>query len=378
MMDIQSQNQIPTEAGISENRLPSLDGFRAICICMVLGDHCIELDNFPQYMRGSWFFVSDGGLGVRFFFAISGFIITWLLLLEASRKDIISLKGFWARRAVRILPAYGVFILFLMLLQWMTPWHLAPRGWLGALTFTVNYNSPGQWLPTHLWSLSVEEQFYLLWPLTFVLLKPWRCPRTALIFLSCVVASCVVAQWIGGNHPPSRLLGGYSFLRRSDSIAFGCMGAILLFHYRSYLISLFSRNKVWMLLVMIFVITFPKILEALRLCPPGHFAGSTAIQGVGLVLLLIWSQLEPRHAVFRGLQFKPVVLVGTWSYSIYLWQQVFSSKSAMFGLNHTPWWLTFPLWVIPAIAFGMASFYLIEQPVRLWFKKRKTPAVKAF
>ena len=338
---------------------------------MVLGAHCIQLENFPNRIRGSWFFACDGDLGVRFFFAISGFIITWLLLREASRKGFVSLRGFWARRAVRILPAYGAFVLALVFLQWLTPWHLAPLGWLGTLTFTANYCSMGQWLPAHLWSLSVEEQFYLLWPLTFVLLKPWNHPRPAIVVLASVIASCIAAQWTGGPHPTSSLLGGFSFLRRSDSIAFGCMGAILLWHYRSRLSSLFFRNKALLVVATLLAIVCPKILEALRLCPPGHFPGSTAIQGTGLVLMLMWSQLEPLRMPFRVLQFQPIVLIGVWSYSIYLWQQVFSSKAVSFGLSGAPWWLSFPGWLLPTFALGIASFYLIEQPIRSRFRNRK-------
>ena len=336
----------------------------------MLGAHCIALDNFPDRLKGTWFFVFDGDLGVRFFFAISGFIITWLLLREAAREGSPSLRGFWARRAVRILPAYVTFILALALIQWTTPWHLAPGGWWGALTFTANYNSMEQWLPAHLWSLSVEEQFYLLWPVAFVALKPWSHPRKALVLLSAVSVSCVVFQWMGTVQPTWSLLNGHSFLRRSDSIAFGCIGGVILWHLPARLAALWNRHRTWLVWVTLLVIAFPKLLEALRLCPPSHFPGSTAIQAMGLVSVLLWSQLEPRNVAFRLLQFKPVVLIGTWSYSIYLWQQVFSSRAAVFGFSSTPWWLNFPGWLLPSLVLGMTSFYLIEQPSRSKFRKR--------
>lgn len=375
-MKSQPQTSLPAKAGIRADRLPNLDGFRAISIGMVLSAHCTQVENFPKNLRGVWGIISSGDLGVRFFFVISGFIITWLLLREAARKGVVSLSGFWARRSVRILPAYAVFVLALVLLQWTTPWHMAPLGWLGVLTFTSDFYHPEHWLPFHLWSLSVEEQFYLLWPLTFAWLRPWNRPRTALVVLASVIVSCIISQWIGGPSPTIRLWSGYFFLRRSDSIALGCIGAIVLWHYRPQLSSFFSRSKGWLIGTMLFAIALPKILEALRLIPPSHFAGSTAIEAVGLIVVLIWSQLEPNHIAFRMLQLRPIVLIGTWSYSIYLWQQVFSSNAATFGLDSTPWWLSFPGWLIPSILFGMASFYLVEQPIRSWYRNRKTLTAK--
>jgi peptidoglycan/LPS O-acetylase OafA/YrhL len=377
IMNIHSQTHPPVGL-IHGERLPHLDGFRAISIGMVLGAHCIQLDNFPISMRGIWFFIFDGNLGVRFFFAISGFIITWLLMREASPNGFVSLKGFWGRRAVRILPAYCLFLLAMVLLQWLTPWRLTQHGWLGVLTFTANYNTLNQWLPVHLWSLSVEEQFYLLWPMAFILLKPWNCPRRALAVLTSVIILCILCQWLGSGHHSLPILGGFSFLRTSDSIAFGCIGAIALWHYRSHMNLFIARYRMWLVLTAVVTIALPKVLEALRLCPPWHFSGSTAIQGFGLVLLLIWSQLEPRKVVFRFLLFKPIILIGTWSYSIYLWQQIFCSKAATFGLAGTPWWLNFPGWLLPSLILGMSSYYLIEQPIRSRFRNRRAIAAKSF
>ena len=149
------------------------------------------------------------------------------------------------------------------------------------------------------------------------------------------------------------------------------MGAIILWHYRSHLSAVFLRYRIALILTALLSIALPKVLEALRLCPPSHFAGSTTIQGIGLVMVLIWSQLEPSNIFFRMLQFKVIILIGVWSYSIYLWQQVFSSKAASFGLNGAPWWLNFPGWLLPTFALGIASFYLIEQPIRSRFRNRK-------
>jgi peptidoglycan/LPS O-acetylase OafA/YrhL len=358
-----------TKAETRESRLPTLDGFRAISIGLVLGAHCADVSNFPSSWRGKWPF--DGGLGVRFFFVISGFIITWLLLREAARDDRISLRGFWLRRAVRILPACGALLLVLVFLQWLTPWHLTPLQWLTTLTFTSNYNVTCPWLPSHLWSLAVEEQFYLLWPITFFLLKPWHRSSPSLLFLGASIIICALFQWIGLDSR-SPLLLEHSFLRCEDSIAFGCMGAILLWHHRPRLASLFQNRRIGMVSLALAAIVVPKALQVLRLCPPGDVPGFTAIQGAGLVLVLLWSQTDQDYPLFRLLQLKPVVLIGLWSYSIYLWQQIFCGNAEVtFGLGFAPWWLKMPGWFVPSFLCGVFSYYCIEQPIRSRFKARR-------
>ena len=107
-----------------------------------------------------------GNLGVSVFFVISGFLITLLLLKEECQYGDISLKNFYVRRACRILPAYFAFLLA-MLIVWRL--HFVDLGWgqlVAAATFTWNYSPLASgWTLAHCWSLAVEEQFYLLWPL---------------------------------------------------------------------------------------------------------------------------------------------------------------------------------------------------------------------
>ena len=354
------------KADLGEDRLPSLDGFRAVSVGLVLGAHCANASGFPDVLRGKWPF--DGGLGVRFFFVISGFIITWLLMREAGRDDRVSLRNFWQRRAVRILPAYGTFLLCLALLQWLTQWRLAPVYWLGAVTFTSNYMDV-PWLPSHVWSLAVEEQFYLLWPMAFALLMPWRQPRKSLFFLSAAVILCALFQWRAmSNRSP--LLNFHSFLVWEDGIAFGCIGAILLWHYRPLLAALVARHRALVVVLALSAVAIPKLM-AMKF---RHEAipGCSALQSAGLVMVVLWSQVDQENPVFRLVRFKPVVLLGLWSYSVYLWQQLFCSFDQVnFGLKTSPWWMSFPGWLAPSILCGMLSYYFIEQPIRLHFKTRR-------
>jgi peptidoglycan/LPS O-acetylase OafA/YrhL len=107
-----------------------------------------------------------GSFGVRIFFVISGFLITGLLLNERERTGTISLPDFYVRRAYRILPAAYVFMLAMIAAHWHA---LSWSSIFAALTYSSNYLHEKNWVLGHLWSLSVEEQFYLLWPL------PWCC-----------------------------------------------------------------------------------------------------------------------------------------------------------------------------------------------------------
>src|ERR1035438_9732252 len=117
------------------SRLPSLDGWRAVSIVLVLGGHTI----FTTELRSLFSWTFDGNLGVRCFFLISGLLITWLLILEHDRTRRVNLWHFYARRALRILPVYLAFLLVIALLVHFTPYHLSRTEWIGNLTFTRNF-----------------------------------------------------------------------------------------------------------------------------------------------------------------------------------------------------------------------------------------------
>lgn len=154
-------------------RLSSLDGLRAISIALVIFEH---LRRTRGYTLGDLnaYFGDYGRLGVTVFFVISGFLITTLLLRERERRGSISLKGFYLRRAVRIFPAFLAFMAFIIVAHEMGWIQLNRYDLVSAFTYTVNYHPGRSWYIGHLWSLSVEEQFYLLWPLALVVLSRTR------------------------------------------------------------------------------------------------------------------------------------------------------------------------------------------------------------
>src|SRR4051812_33530313 len=146
----------------ADHRIPSLDGLRAISIAFVLFAHLAGTRNFPA-SRVVGKIVDFGALGVHVFFVISGYLITRLLLEELERRQRISLGRFYLRRTLRIFPPYYAFILALVAAQALGWLQLASRDVMHAMTYTSNYYLERSWFTGHTWSLSVEEQFYLLW-----------------------------------------------------------------------------------------------------------------------------------------------------------------------------------------------------------------------
>lgn len=167
----------------------NLDGLRTLCFLMVFlfhsfttTDNQILQSSSYSYIKNSVF--GNGNLGVNFFFVLSGFLITYLLLIEQEKKSKVDVLKFWFRRVLRIWPLYFVcvfigFGVFPMIKSYLgeTPQETAHL-WT-YLTFTSNfdfiaYGRPDASVLGVLWSIAIEEQFYLLWPLLFLLFKADR------------------------------------------------------------------------------------------------------------------------------------------------------------------------------------------------------------
>jgi peptidoglycan/LPS O-acetylase OafA/YrhL len=152
----------PLAAGLQKSHLPSLDGIRAVAVFLVVFYHL--------GVRGI-----GAGMGVLIFFVLSGFLITWLLLKEEERFGRISLKLFYARRTLRIFPAFYVYWFLVIGLSIIASRHIFKAQAISSFFYVNNYyqaifGDPNTGL-SHTWSLGVEEQFYVLWPVTFLLLR---------------------------------------------------------------------------------------------------------------------------------------------------------------------------------------------------------------
>lgn len=344
-------------------RLPSLDGWRAISIILVLGAHCPHVAGYPASLN-PFFQFFDGDLGVRCFFVISGFLITWLLVQEQESNGCVSLKRFYIRRGLRILPVYFGFMAALWILHLFTTFDQPLGAWLANLTFTTNFFDT-TWPSGHLWSLSVEEQFYLVWPVLFVMLAIRKNPA---FMLKVLTAPLILAPFwrvvtYKQFYPESLkiLFAHFSFFNYFDCLALGCLCAIGLRYYPA-LERLLVRYAKWAVMLGIALVLLPYVLA--RLPVPGRIiAGSTAsFQAVGFALLLLQSVLPENQKIFSPLNWNWVRHVGVLSYSIYIWQQIFCAPPETYGWGRF-WWNTFPGWLVPALVVAHLSYYLLERPL---------------
>jgi peptidoglycan/LPS O-acetylase OafA/YrhL len=147
------------------HRIPSLDGLRALSIFLVLALHSLQRLEVTTPVSFLWAGIFNGGTGVFIFFVISGYLITSLLLREHEKRGSISLRGFYFRRAMRILPPLYVYVGVLLLLGLVDRLPVFRLDIVSALFFFHDYALSRMWPLEHFWSLSIEEQFYLIWPL---------------------------------------------------------------------------------------------------------------------------------------------------------------------------------------------------------------------
>jgi peptidoglycan/LPS O-acetylase OafA/YrhL len=312
---------------------------------MVLLGHLSGTRNFGKLDLG----IGDyAHLGVVVFFVISGFLITRLLLSEYEKRGSVSLKLFYARRALRLFPAAYTFIACLCLLWVAGAVHLRPADLWHAATYTMNYLPGRSWQVGHLWSLSVEEQFYLIWPCAFILFRPRRAGWIAagVILFGPVARS---AGWLFLRATPYYDLELFPMV--ADTLAMGCLMAK---------ISGWLETKDWYL--RLFHPAFSLGLVALVLLINrylGHTVVSvfgTSILNASLAVLIHRSVYCSRDWMGRFLNWKPVAFIGLLSYSLYIWQQLFLNR------NSAAWVNTFPQNLCFAIAVALGSYFLLEKP----------------
>ncbi|MGO8707695.1 MAG: acyltransferase family protein, partial [Terracidiphilus sp.] len=199
----------------------SLDGLRAVSILMVLLGHLSGTSGFVRLNFG----IGDyAHLGVVVFFVISGFLITTLLMHEYDQHGRISLKLFYARRSVRIFPASYGYLTVIGILWAIGILHLTWSDIVHGITYTMNFAPVRSWQVGHLWSLSVEEQFYLLWPFTFALLGRRKGTWTAFGVLLLGIAGRAFNRAVLIGTPLHDL---EMFPMVADSLAAGCLLALL-------------------------------------------------------------------------------------------------------------------------------------------------------
>jgi len=346
----------PKAVPARETRIPSLDGFRAVSIIMVLLHHATRTAQFPPQLTATLKYVINGNLGVRIFFVISGLLITSLLLKEEDRKGKVSLALFYERRGARILPVYWTYILAVFVYSVVCGMIVPSRPFVEALTFSTSWFHTHQWVFEHSWSLSVEEVFYLLWPLTLTMLRH----RGRVILALAVIAAGPVIRGLlynlyGGDEYFARFSLG--LLGNVDPIMWGCLLALIRHRHPALLERLGSWRPLvlhpWGALIMVALI---------RLNQPAFWfltiPFTVTVSCLVVIYLVNYHCFISDGVGFRLLNHPWIARVGILSYSMYLWQQLFLQPAD----THRFWWQTYPFNLPLALLAACGSYYLLERP----------------
>lgn len=342
---------------------PELDGIRGISILLVFGLHFI-----PRYFPGGYF-------GVEVFFVLSGFLITALLLQEWRHRGSINLRDFYLRRAFRLGPALLVYLILISgyALLFMSREH-ANETYIGVLA-TLSYVS--NWMialvpsfPTGIlaitWSLAVEEQFYLFWPLTLFLLLSRKLSLRSIILVIVVGLCAVIAYrfFLFHRGAPFRRLY-YATDTRADGLLWGCLLACLVFW------DLLPKSRAFQFVVkalaVIGGIFLVYLVAVMKSSNPLLFRGVFNLATVAITALVAAVVLWPGFSGFVILKFRPLVWIGRISYGLYLWH--WPVRGFVFGPQAQPPAGRIIVAVLLTFAIASLSFYLIEQPF-LRLKKR--------
>jgi peptidoglycan/LPS O-acetylase OafA/YrhL len=350
-----------TTPNSTSHRLPGLDGLRAVSILLVIGYHLNMSGSMPRWSAS---FFENGSFGVEIFFTISGLLITWLLLREEAAHGAISLSQFYARRAVRILPPAMTYLLVIMAVS-LARGTMLWKPWISAALFFRNFHmidaeSAGLVDTAHYWSLSTEEQFYLIWPLLFLILRP-RVRVPALLAL-------LVAEPLWRHVNTHMAHGGHTDIFRidlhCDGILMGCLLACAMEDeaWRRFLSKGFFRSDVLAIgAVCAIALTFTH--KALSLPGQVIYPSIRAVCVALIVYRVIRRAMRSASVVDGVLNFGLLAFIGQLSYSLYLWQQPFCMPN---GMLRTPW---AAVNVAAACACAAGSYLLVERPAQMFRKK---------
>lgn len=360
--------------------LPGLDGLRAIAVLLVIVYHF-----WPTVLPG-------GMIGVDIFFVISGFLITSLLLREGALNGRIALGSFWIRRARRLLPAIALMILVLGPVSLIVGGDIQVnlgRQLLGAATFSSNWISifagndyfaqTSPELFTNFWSLAVEEQFYVLWPLLIVasgllLGRRWR--RFSVVMVLGIVASLGAATFLLMNGAPvSRIYYG------TDTHLYGLLlGALLAFARPWSLYPPIGKKALYRVAQPFGLVAFIRVmvswLSLFALIPYAILVPESApgaipwgLFGASLLALGVIQGMLPdmlagaSEALRRLLNFAPLRWVGERSYGLYLWHWPLAVvMHYMLGADRSP--LVNVGVLVATFAIAEMSYRWVETPIR--------------
>jgi peptidoglycan/LPS O-acetylase OafA/YrhL len=337
-------------AALRGTHLPGLDALRVLAVGLVMVYHF-------------GFQAARGGLGVVVFFVLSGFLITWLLLRELATNDTIALGAFYRRRALRIFPAayvYGVLLIALWLvLRRPIPWgHV-----LSAFLYVSNYYNALLGDPnngfSHTWSLAIEEQFYLLWPMALLLChrRGWLTHKVLVGVILAIWAYRTVLAW-GFDVDQAYVYAAFD--TRADALLVGCLLAVLVKQERWTPVLRAVTASPMLPLVTIAAGTLVATGDQLGIPRYRDVIAFALIPPLVAVLIVQVLALSDT-AMWRWLEHPALRYLGRISYPMYLYQQVtLSPARKLLGAFPVPVQLVGAFAI--TIAVAALSYRFVEQP----------------
>ncbi|MEZ5856950.1 MAG: acyltransferase [Hyphomicrobiaceae bacterium] len=350
---------LPSSQSLSENdrpdvRNPQIDGWRGLSVMLVITGHFLlyRFEHIFPATPWSRLLGSDTidpgliawnalfrvlsalpNLGVQIFFVISGYIITTLLMREELRHGAISIKAFYVRRAARILPPFFIYLAAVYVLSRHFGLSVPGEPFLRSATFLCHVPGSCSYFLGHTWTLSIEEQYYVVWPMAFVLLRGrWRLSGLRFALASLTVASI----W-------SPVASGFAHIATGALIALSPQ-------LRQCLI----RNARWPAFALtILVVSAPPFAASSQLL----YGLARAISPLAIAFVF-YATISGHGPFVRLVSLGGLQRLGLVSYSLYLWQQLSAAKLEYY--DGAPNILLFPaLFIVPAVL----SYALVERPM---------------
>ncbi|WP_050522571.1 acyltransferase family protein [Pseudorhodobacter wandonensis] len=335
-------------------QIPSLDGLRAVSILVVFASHAGVSAAIP------------GGFGVTVFFFLSGYLITTLLLREQSRTGGIDLRAFYMRRLLRLGPPILVTLALGCIMVWLGVFRGEVEAWTLASQLFFYYNYFVQFGERHeifgsevLWSLSIEEHFYLLWPALFLAIQRGR---IGLRFVLVLLVASLLWRWV--RFVPmghDELLIYISSDTRLDGLLYGCLLALMQARglAERWMPQGAARHGVILVALGVilasFVLRDPVFRSTLRY----------SVQGAALMPLFYYAVTRAQDWYFRPLNWTWVRQIGVWSFTVYLCHfaiiQAFNAHGLALGSLQM-------VALAGAVSLGYAALvaWLVERPVMRW------------
>ena len=319
-----------------------------------------------------------GYLGVDLFFVLSGFLITSLLLVESDREGGVGLGGFWARRARRLLPAlFGLMVgvaVYCVVFARPTELEAIRRDGLATLFYVANWRdvfarqdywalfdapSPLQ----HTWSLAIEEQFYLVWPLVFVgLLAWWKRAAPKAVLVVCLLGAIASALLMAVLYDPANVSRVYygTDTRVSAILLGGALAAALVIWgpVRGRLARL-ALEAAGIAGIAVLAFAWTRVSGQ----SPGLYRGGLFVCGLAVVAVIAAAAHPEAGPVSRVLSWRPLCILGLISYGVYLWHWPVYVVLDPVRTGMTGWALV-GVRVAATLVIATASYLILEQPIR--------------